>query len=274
MNNLQSDHELVGFIAQRAFLTIFDWSDDFVEFSSNTEERSICNKRCETFCKMSDVVLTINDDLRNRALSINENSYVIKNATNYFTFENHSKNSDIVKKVRKPGGTAIGYVGWLNSLRLDLELISFLVHQRPEYMFVFMGPMSEKQPLGTHIPKADNVIVLPPVPYEEYPACLRAFDVCILPNLINAHTSGNDPIKIYDYLASGRPVVATQTAGTERFADLLYLANDKQQFLALLDQAVQEKSESLAQNRINAARQHSWQNRFVEVEEIIKKYLN
>lgn len=274
LNDLQADRDLVDIVSNRAFITIFDWSDDFVEFSGNEEERHICEERCKYYCKISDVILTINENLRARALEINENAYVIKNATNFFTFAVHSDEEIITKRIRQYGEKIIGYIGWLNSLRLDLDLIRFVVDQRPEYQFVFLGPMSEKMPLGIDIPKMKNVHILPPVPYGEYPACLKALDVCILPNLINAHTSGNDPIKIYDYLASGRPIVATKTAGTETFSELLYLANDKSHFLTLLDQAVQEKSDLLKQNRIEIARQHSWQERFVDVENILQKFIN
>ncbi len=72
-----------------------------------------------------------------------------------------------------------------------------------------MGPRVEPLPLGTRVPARPNVHILPPVPFRLYPACLSAFDVCILPNRVNAYTAGNDPIKIYDYLAGGTPIVAT-----------------------------------------------------------------
>jgi glycosyltransferase involved in cell wall biosynthesis len=274
LNDLQADRDLVDIASTNAFLTIFDWSDDFIEFSGNANERRICEERCNYYCKISDVILTINENLRARALEINENAYVVKNATNFFTFADHADEEIITKRIRQYGEKVIGYIGWLNSLRLDLDLIRYVVEQRPGYQFVFMGPMSEIMPLGTDIPKLGNVHILPPVPYGEYPACLKALDVCILPNLINAHTFGNDPIKIYDYLASGRPVVATKTAGTGSFSDLLYLANDKSHFLALLDQAVQDKSDVLRQNRIEIAHRHSWQERFVEVKEILQPFFD
>lgn len=274
LNDLQADRDLVDMVADKAFLTIFDWSDDFVEFSNNEEERIVCQKRCEYYCTKSDFVLTINEDLRERALAFNENAFVIRNATNFFTFSNNCKNSAVSLKIRSYGDKVVGYIGWLNSLRLDLDLIYFIAERRPQYQFIFMGPMSDKSPLGQLIPGLKNVHILPPVPYAEYPACLGALDVCILPNLINAHTSGNDPIKIYDYLASGRPIVATRTAGTERFAELLYLSEDKATFLSLLDQAVHERPGFLSQERIEAARLHSWQQRITQVKSILQNYVS
>jgi glycosyltransferase involved in cell wall biosynthesis len=271
LNDLQADLKLVDAAHKRAILTIFDWSDDFVEFSSNHEERRICEKRCEHYCTISDVILTINEDLKTRAQKINNNAHVVKNATNFFTFPDVVDGEIMSTNIHTKGRKVIGYVGWLNSFRLDLDLIRFIAEKRPEYLFVFIGPLSEKLPLGEEIPLMGNVQVLPPVPYREYPACLKALDVCMLPNLINAHTSGNDPIKIYDYLASGRPVVATKTAGTEVFADCLYLADDSNHFLMLLDQAVNEIPDVYIQERVEIARQHSWPERITEVINIINE---
>lgn len=273
LNDLQADPYLVDIVRSKAKLTIFDWSDDFDEFSNSEQGRLSSRLRCNYYCEKADIVLTINDNLCERALEINKNSHVVKNATNFFTFSPPDEDEKIIRRIRQYGDKVIGYVGWLNSLRLDQELIKFVAEKRPGYQFVFMGPECQKMPLGKEIPSLKNVHILPPVPYEKYPATLKAFDVSILPNRINAHTNGNDPIKIYDFLASGRPIVATKTAGTYFFSTLLYLADNKEEFLDLLDFAVNENSELLQQERIQAARKNSWQERFVEVESIIQPYI-
>ena len=273
LNNLQADPYLVDIVRSKAKLTIFDWSDDFDEFSNSEQGRLSSRQRCNYYCEKADIVLTINDNLRERALETNKNSHVVKNATNFFTFSSPNEDEKIIRRIRQYGDKVIGYVGWLNNLRLDQELIKFVAEKRPGYQFVFMGPECQRMPLGKEIPSLKNVHILPPVPYEKYPATLKAFDVCILPNIINAHTNGNDPIKIYDYLASGRPIVATKTAGTDFFSTLLYLADSKDDFLNLLDHAVNENTELQPQERIQAAHKNSWQERFVEIESLILPYM-
>ena len=274
LNNLQADKQLVELVRSKSKIIIFDWSDDFVEFSDKNSERLFLNDKCEYFCKISNFIFTINESLQKRALKFNSNSYVIKNATNFFTCEALKNNCDSLKNFRNYGEKVIGYLGWLNSLRLDLELIQFVAEKRPDYSFLFIGPLSEKQPLGVRIPTMKNVYILPAVPYEEYVESIKALDVCILPNLINAHTNGNDPIKIYDYLASGKPIVSTKTAGTETFSGLIYLAENKEEFLKFLDYAVTEKNSNQQHARISAARKNSWQERFNEIQKIIKPHLN
>jgi len=257
--------ELVSSLVERAAVTLFDWSDDFVEFSNNENERRICRDICKFYCQQSDVVLTINDELRDRARSYGCTAVTIPNATNFFTFPPSSHTKGIKNRISGLGKPVIGYIGWLNGLRLDLDLIAHVVKERPHWQFVFMGPKSEEAPLGNEIPALKNVHVWEPVPYEEYPAYLAGLDVCILPNKISAHTKGNDPIKIYDYLASGNPVVTTQTAGTARFKEDIGWAEDKDQFLAYLDKAVVEQSETAREKRETLAREHSWQERIKEV---------
>jgi hypothetical protein len=274
INDPQADQEIVSDLIEKSILTIFDWSDDFVEFSENELERKICFNTCKKYCEKSDLVITINDKLNKRAREFNDNVFTVRNATNYFTFnssaENHKK---MAHKIRKFGSLVVGYIGWLNSMRLDQEIIEYLATTRSDLNFVFIGPKSEEKPLGDRVPTFPNVHILPPIPYSGYPACLSALDVCILPNKISAHTEGNDPIKIYDYLASGRPTVATCTAGTEYFKDHLYLARNKYEFLECLNKALNEKSASLSLKRQNIAKEHSWQKRITEMSNIIMPFL-
>src|SRR5581483_6391073 len=169
--------------------------------------------------------------------SYGANAHVIRNATNYFTFSGRSGAEILgplqtVLRLKRP---VIGYVGWLNSLRLDEDLIHFVATARPDWQFVFMGPKADPLPLGAKIPQLKNVHFLKSVPYERLPAFLTALDACILPNRINSHTEGNDPIKIYDYLASGKPVVSTATNGTKEFQNELVIAHGHQEFLQGLE---------------------------------------
>jgi glycosyltransferase involved in cell wall biosynthesis len=136
-----------------------------------------------------------------------------------------------------------------------------------------MGPKSDEKPLGENLPQMANVHILPSVPYHEYITYISSFDLCILPNRVSAHTEGNDPIKIYDYLATGNPVVTTPTAGTKEFSQFLYIAQDKHEFLHLLDKAIREESEEIRTKRKNLVEEHSWQKRICEIHKVIMPYL-
>ncbi len=265
--------KLVDTIRDRAVLTIFDWSDDYSEFSSSRAEKERTEEICAYCCKMSDIVLCVNEKLLEKAKKIHDNAYVIRNATNVFTFSGSDMKAGIPPALMALKRPIVGYVGYLVRSRLDEELIDFLALSRPEWQFVLMGPRMEPLPLGTRVPGRPNVHILPAVPYRSYPACLSAFDVCILPNRINAYTDGNDPIKIYDYLASGTPVVATPTSGTERFRGLIPCSESKEGFLELVEAAIGKDSVDQKKMRLEAGREHSWQERMKEFFKIIDPYL-
>jgi glycosyltransferase involved in cell wall biosynthesis len=255
---------------------VFDISDDFSKFSSNHDEQEAAARACEREFQRADLVLSVNDRVNEWALRFNPHSITVRNATNVFLFAKGAE--DVLRRVRPDffhlKRPLIGYVGWMNSLRLDIPLLEEVIAKRPDWTFLFLGPKVERYPLGETIPRFANVRIWEPVEYAALPAVIASLDVAILPNLTNPHTDGNDPIKIYDYLASGRPVVATNTAGTEQFPGLLRLAENASQFLAALDDAVGETDTSKREARIAAARVHSWANRAEQVEQALRCHVS
>lgn len=248
----------------RPAMKVFDWSDDFEQFSNNAQSRADIRKNVEAHLSSADVVLCVNENLWERACQFNQNSYVVKNATNFFTFGDRPEPTGVNLKSGRP---VVGYMGWINESRLDGDLIRYLAHQRPEWDFVFIGPRSHADALTTLRHNCDNVKLVAPVSYEQIPGVLAQFDVCILPNLLNEHTDGNDPIKLFDYLASGKPVVSTNTSGAGYLRDHIGIAHDREEFLLLVENAIDSPGDELA--RIECGRLHSWSNRFLEVDHLI-----
>lgn len=255
---------------------VFDLSDDFRYFSSDPQEQARAASWCETEFARADLVLSVNEHVDAWVRSVTSASVVVRNATPFFLLgsagdaRGPARTRRRLDRLRRP---LIGYAGWLNSLRLDLDLLEHIVRQRPGWTFVFVGPSNEARPLGEQIPACANVKVWRPVPYRELKCLLSALDVAILPHARNAHTRGNDPLKIYDYLAAGRPVVATRTAGTERFRSLLRLADYPDDFVQEIEAALAESDPELARRRVAAAREHSWEQRIEEVERSLRAHL-
>ncbi|BCA79498.1 glycosyltransferase [Desulfuromonas sp. AOP6] len=249
-------------------IKIFDWSDDFEQFTDDEATRKTIRDNVQYHISSSDIVLCVNDKLGEFAKKINPNSQVVKNATNYFTFE---WAYPVRVRAFRTGRPLIGYMGWINELRLDEQLIEYLAKSRPEWDFVFVGPKSHEDALARLSARCQNVHLRDPVPYSNIPWVLSQFDVCILPNLLNKHTAGNDPIKYFDYLASGKPIVSTDTAGAEYLAGYIEIAHDKQQFLDKISDCLSHPKEE--RERVAFGRLNSWSNRFNEVRELIYEAL-
>lgn len=103
------------------------------------------------------------------------------------------------------------YVGVLSAFKLDLTLIEACVLARPDWSWVFIGDEPERQrdPAIAGLAAQPNVRFLGYRPYAEIPDYLRGIDVAVLPNLTDGYMASVFPMKLYEYFAAGKPVVAT-----------------------------------------------------------------
>ncbi|WP_139923571.1 glycosyltransferase [Hymenobacter sp. DG01] len=166
-------------------------------------------------------------------------------------------------------GPLIGYVGALVSLRLDIALLQTLAEQRPHWSLVLVGPEDDEfRASGLH--QLPNVHFLGPKAPEELPAYIREFAVCLNPQLINDMTIGNYPRKIDEYLALGKPVVATRTQAMDIFAGHTYLADAAADYGPLIEQALREDSAERQQERAAFAATHTWANSVGQIYQAIR----
>ncbi|MGY4384243.1 glycosyltransferase involved in cell wall biosynthesis [Pedobacter sp. UYP24] len=183
-------------------------------------------------------------------------SYYVGQGCELNMFQNVSNNfiPDDLLTIQKP---IIGYVGALQSLRLDLELIGYISKHLPNFSIVLVGPEDDEF-LGSALHDISNVHFLGSKMPEQLPAYINSFNICINPQKINEVTVGNYPRKIDEYLAVGKPVVATKTESMSVFADHVYLAETKMQYVNLIQQALDEDSHSKSLERRQFAATHTW----------------
>lgn len=223
---------------------IFDWSDDFIEFAQHHEKPAL-EEQIAKVLKSSDLVLTINNELFNRAKELSSKAIVFPNGTNYRRLGTLKKGHPTTTSIAAIKGPIVGYMGFISETRIDVDLLSTVATENPNMMFVLVGPQVQNSPLKLSLP---NVQILDPVPYYFMAELLEKFDVCIIPNRINSHTKGNDPIKIYDYLASGRPVISTKTAGIERVSDFVMVASSPKEFSSAIRNAIDSQGTEISIN--------------------------
>jgi teichuronic acid biosynthesis glycosyltransferase TuaH len=159
-------------------------------------------------------------------------------------------------------GPIIGYCGAITSMRLDEDLLLYLATSLPGMSLVLVGPADgsfEKSSLRDR----KNVYFLGRKKPEETADYIRHFTVCINPQVVNPLTIGNYPRKIDEYLAAGKPVVATATRAMEMFREFTFLCNTKQEWLSAILKLAEEpiwKSEELKNKRRDFALTHTWEN--------------
>ncbi|MBI3154348.1 MAG: glycosyltransferase [Burkholderiales bacterium] len=150
----------------------------------------------------------------------------------------------------------LGYVGWITE-RTDLPLLARLARDRPQYDIVLAGP-DKDDALGKLL-ALPNVQWLGTVPQDEVPELIASFDVCLMPHRDTAYSRSMSPLKLFQYLGSGRPIVSTVVAGVDRWRHLVAVAGSPADFVAAVDAALGSDSLESAAARIDAAARETWE---------------
>lgn len=166
----------------------------------------------------------------------------------------------------------IGFVGAISAYKLDLALLEALAATHPQWTFVLIGPVGEGDP-GTDasaLRRLPNVHLAGARPYAELPAWLAGVDAAILPLRRNAYTEAMFPMKFFEYLAAGRPVVATAIRSLLPYADRVSLVEPQPAaFAAALAQALRSDSPEQRQARSRLAAGHTYEQRTGAMLELI-----
>ena len=171
-------------------------------------------------------------------------------------------------------GPRLGFFGVLDE-RLDLALLDALARSHPEWQIVMVGPTVKIDPAT--LPRQPNIHYTGPRSYEQLPAYLSGWDVCLLPFARNDATRFISPTKTLEYMAAERPIVSTRITDVARsYADIVYLADDPAEFVAACERALSDPTEE-REARTRAARavlsRTSWDATAGRVEALLEEAL-
>ncbi len=235
---------------------VFDCMDEHSGFSNVSNSVSTQEK---DLLKASDLVISSSNKLYEKNKKINQNTIMVKNGTEYDYFSKKPSINELEKLADKP---IIGYYGAISDW-FDIELIEYCAKMRPEYNFVLIGAT-----FGCNTENAvkyPNIHFLGEKPYSELTKYLYSFDVCTIPFKIIPLIEATNPVKFYEYISAGKPVVSTMLPELFEYQEVCYLAKDKDEFLVKIDEALKEKSQQnydgLFQKRLQIAQENSWDNR-------------
>ncbi|HEY2282089.1 MAG TPA: glycosyltransferase [Solirubrobacteraceae bacterium] len=164
----------------------------------------------------------------------------------------------------------IVFTGAIVQTKLDFELLIALAHARPDWSFALVGPVGPGDPRTdvSGLEAEPNVHLLGARSYSELPAVLRGADAGLIPYASNELTRSIFPMKVYEYLAAGLPVIATPLPALQGIAALA-TARDAEGIVALLERALAEDTQEQRAERSRMAASHSWERRLQEIEAAI-----
>jgi glycosyltransferase involved in cell wall biosynthesis len=160
----------------------------------------------------------------------------------------------------------VGFYGLIERW-IDLDLIADLAGRRPHWTFLMIGRLAvDPGSLGV----LPNVVFVGPQPYCSLPAWAKAFDVAIIPYRLTRQVVNAAPLKLREYLATGKPVVAVPAPEIERFAGLVRLARGPGQFIDEIEDALLNDTDADRARRVEATSGMSWDARIAQVVEIVE----
>ncbi len=249
---------------------IFDAVDDWTKHDIHTKNKSRIMYAYNKISKNADTIFGVSEEVI-KLFNKNANTNWIPNGVNldHFMGKKNPPNTEhnepeFVSEVKSFKGSRVGYLGIIEN-RLDSKLIQTLAKSMPDIHFVFAGKVF-KNFEGKFLEEIRNIHFIDQIAYKDTPKFLRLMDVGIVPHKITEFTKSMNPLKIYEYLASGIPVVTTPVAGSELFIGNISIAKNTKEFESLLKNALSNKSDqNEIQKRINFVSKFSWDARFSEM---------
>lgn len=263
--------EFIGRLNELLF--VFDTVDNWAEHPTYT--KLISKKRLldnyKTISEKANLIFTVSDELREfyKGLGRETDTHWVPNGVDFEHFNNPEKNNkeNRLTKIKQP---IIGYLGTIES-RVDLDLIAQIAEANKDKTIALCGPI---WPIISHdfqkkLGQQKNIIATGRINYEDAPSYLHQFTAAIIPHKLNGFIASTNPMKLYEYLAAGISVVSTRGAGVEMFKDHIYIADNNQQFINFISEAIKSDSAERKVARQNAAKKHSWKSRIDQMTELL-----
>lgn len=218
----------------------------------------------------SSLVCANSEYLADLARAHNPNSFYVGQGCDLSLFDPSRGVPEIPADLAAIPRPIIGYIGAILSYRLDLPLLVELCRSKPEWGFVFVGKEDEAF-AASELHQLPNVHFLGLKKEDQLPSYLAHFDVAMNPQGINGMTEGNYPRKIDEYLAMGKPVVATATKTMSMFREYVYMGTTSAEYVDLIARALRENSAEQASRRMEFARGHTWENCVAAIAAAVEK---
>lgn len=248
---------------------IYDCMDKFDQFSNDKRLKSKFYKDEASIISKSDLLFASSKGLYDDLLSKNAvNVSLINNAALYDRFSIRKESIICPPEINKTVKN-IGYFGGIGAW-FDVDLLVTLALRLKHFNFIIIGPVSEVN-VRNKCADIPNIYLLGPKVFNELPNYLAYFDVCILPFMTNELIRYVDPVKIYEYLSAGKPVVTPLYDEIVKFSDYIYISEDKEAFYKNIMLAIEESDEEIRIKRMNFASENTWLQRAADVRDEIKR---
>lgn len=243
---------------------VYDCADEHAAFTGFITRETVESLE-ERLIKKADAVFATATELRNRKQKYREDIHLVPNGADVEHFKQALKpDFPVAEELQNLSRPIIGFYGGISDW-IDLTLLEEVAKAHPDWSVVMVGPVDTHI---SHLKKYPNLQFLGKRDYGRLPTYLKGFDVCLVPFKINDLTVNVNPVKLYEYLAAGKPVVSSPLPEVRQFSEVVRIGETPAQFLAQVEAALAETGAEQVAQRVAVAEDNSWQarcNRMVEV---------
>lgn len=250
---------IVGRLGER--LSVYYCTDDYASLP-NVDVEAV-RAMDEDLTRRADLVFVTSDALLGPKQRLNPRTYVSPHGVDV---EHFARARD--ERLPTPADAAglprpvVGFFG-LIGLQIDLDLVDYLAERRPSWTFLMIGRVSAP---AEQVPRRANVHMVGKRPYDDLPAYGKLFDAAIIPYRPSQFALYANPLKLREYLAMGKPIVAVSTPEIDKFADVVEVARSREEFLAKLDEVLARPSTpEEVRRRMDRVSSTSWEARRREI---------
>jgi glycosyltransferase involved in cell wall biosynthesis len=239
---------------------VYDCVDDHSAYPGLINQDFVNELERKT-AKLSDLIITTNNELKEKIAKYGKDATIINNGVNWKFFSSNIINETV--KINK----RIIYVGAISEW-FDKELVEFVAIEFPDYEITLIGPCSIK--IGS-LKNHKNIKLLGVMKQEAFAHILAESAIAIIPFKINMLTENVDPLKAYEYLATGVPVVSTKIG---RVKDLpVFIGNNKEDFVSKIKQAIRSDSLEKRVERSLEVKKFAWEMKYNTIKKLLENLL-
>ncbi len=233
--------------AMRARFSVYECAEEWAANESLPHVQEYIRRVDEEMCRHADVVFVPSHDMLRRKAAYNAQTHIGPWGVDLSLYSRaRLPGTPIPEDVRDLPRPIIGIVGMFDGRRLHIELLRTLAMRHPDWSIVLVGrcmPNLDTEPLRA----VPNIHLFGMKPVEELPGYCKAFDVCMLPYHVLEFTRSIMPLKLVEYLATGKPVVTTPLPAAYDFQDVYYVAQTIDDFDRMVGEALNEDPGRAAQ---------------------------
>ncbi|MEM6963897.1 MAG: glycosyltransferase [Bacteroidota bacterium] len=221
----------------------------------------------------ADIATVTSRELKNIWEKDAQEIHIVHNAADIAIFERTlSEQFDKPEEIKNIDTKIIGFVGNLDELRINYPLIKKMATVHQDKTLLLVGPINSNEVYELGIDKMPNVIFTGSKDIRSLPQYLQYMDVAIIPFLLNTLTKSIYPLKINEYLAAGRAVIATNFSEDIRtFAEVIHIAKSEDEFVHLVDQAIAEQTPEKVKQQVAVAHTNTWEARVQQIWDIVEQ---